>query len=141
MAKTGLMMPNANRALRQKAGSPGWTLCIGAGTSYPMFPNWYSLVSDLVAQDIGQDKAKDIMPGLSTGFGLDALVQAARDRLSLPPDKFAKLLSDQLYANIKGKLTKTEWTTFRRGLASFHPGDLTPASWREFEATMASYFP
>ena len=64
-----------------------------------MFPNWYALVSGLVAQDIGQDKAKEIMPVLTTGFGLDALVQAARDRLSLPSDEFARLLSEQLYAN------------------------------------------
>ena len=96
MAKSGIMMPNLKHALRQKAGSPGWTLSVGAGTSYPMFPNWYALVSGLVAQDIGQDKANEIMPNLSAGFGLDALVQAARDRLRLPSDEFARLLSEEL---------------------------------------------
>jgi hypothetical protein len=106
-----------------------------------MFPNWYSLVSSLVAQDTGLDKANDIMPGLSAGFGLDALVQAARDRLSLPSDKFAQLLSDQLYANVRRELTEPEWKTFRRGLASFHPGDMTPPMWKRFETTMRSHFP
>jgi hypothetical protein len=106
-----------------------------------MFPNWYALVSDLVAQDIGQDKANDIMPRLSSGFGLDALIQAARDRLRLTSDEFAQLLSDRLYADVKGKLTNTEWKKFRRGLAAFYAGDMSPKMWREFETTMRSHFP
>jgi hypothetical protein len=141
MAKSGLLMSSLKRVLWQRAKSGGWTLCIGAGTSYPMFPNWYDLVSGLVARDIGRDKAKDIMPNLGKGFGLDALVQAARDRLSLSPDEFAVLLSDELYSNVKRGLTNPEWKTFRRGLASFHPGDMTPPMWKKFETTMMSHFP
>jgi hypothetical protein len=106
-----------------------------------MFPNWCALVSALLAQDIGQTRANEIMPNLSAGFGLDAIVQAARDRLALPSDKFARLLSDQLYVNIKRELAATEWRTFRRGLSCFHPGDMTPAMWTDFETTMMSHFP
>jgi hypothetical protein len=50
----------------------------------------------LGCQKIGVLKAENIMPTLSAGFGLDALVQASRERLNLPADDFAQLLSDQL---------------------------------------------
>jgi hypothetical protein len=138
MAKPGLTRPDLNRILRQRA--TGWTLCIGAGTSYPMFPNWYALVFGLIAQDIGVAKAKDITSKLSSVFGLDALIQAARDRLGLSSDEFAQLLSEKLYANIKQDLTAQEWKIFRRGLAAFHPGNMTPPMWKDFESIMLSHF-
>lgn len=141
MAKAGLVMPNLKPVLQSKAGLSGWTLCIGAGTSYPMFPNWYALVTDLVSQDIGPDKAKDIMPSLSNGFGLDALVQAGRDRLGLSSDRFADFLSNRLYAGVNQKLSNAEWKIFRKGLAVFHPGDMPASDWTEFQKIVSSHFP
>jgi hypothetical protein len=141
MAKSGLVMPNLKPVLQSKAGSSGWALCIGAGTSYPMFPNWYALVTDLVSHDIGPVRAKNIMPSLSGGFGLDALVQAARDRLGFSSDKFANFLSERLYAHINQKLSDREWKIFRRGLAAFHPGDIAASEWTKFRKIMNSHFP
>jgi hypothetical protein len=141
MAKSGLTFANLTGVLRQRAETTGWTLCVGAGTSYPLFPNWRAMVSALVEKDVGAAATTAVMPELAMGFGLDTLVQAARDRLDLPSEAFAQLLSDQLYADAKRRLTKEEWALFTRGLASLHPGDMPPATWRKFSVLMTTYFP
>jgi hypothetical protein len=63
-----------------------------------MLPNWHSLVSTLLEIDVGTSKAEVIMPTLSAGFGLDALVQACRECLGISAEKFAQLLSE-IYAS------------------------------------------
>jgi hypothetical protein len=141
MAKPGLTSANIAGVLRQKAESSGWALCIGAGTSFPMFPDWYSLVASLIEKDAGADTAKAIMPNLINNFGLDALVQAARERLHLPSEAFAQLLSDQLYSGIRQKLTTADWDHFRKGMSSFHLGHMTPTMWRKFSVIMSTHFP
>jgi len=139
--KKGFTSTTITDVLRQRADSSGWALCVGAGTSYPMFPDWYSLVTGLVEKDADAAIAAAIMPNLSKGFGLDALVQAAQGRSGLTPDDFANLLSDQLYSQLKQKLTVPEWKMFRRGLSAFRPGDMTPQMWRSFSNAVATHFP
>jgi hypothetical protein len=139
--KTGFTSATISDVLRQRAVSSGWALCIGAGTSYPMFPDWYSLVAGLVEKDTDAAVAAAIMPKLSQSFGLDALVQAAKGRSGLAPDAFANLLSDQLYARLKQRLSASDWKIFRRGLSAFRPGDMTPQMWRRFGNTVSTHFP
>lgn len=139
--KTGFTSDTITDVLRQRADSSGWALCIGAGTSYPMFPDWYSLVTGLIEKDADATVAEAIMPNLSKNFGLDALVQAAKEISGLDPDAFANMLSDQLYDRLKQKLSAPDWKIFRRGIAAFRPGDMTPQMWRRFSNTVKTHFP
>jgi hypothetical protein len=106
-----------------------------------MFPNWRTLVHQLVERDTDADQAKEIVPRLAAEFGLDVLIQAAQDRAGIPSEEFAQLLSTELYANVRRTLIKSDWKLFRKGLAAFHPGDMTPQMWEKVEAIMNSHFP
>ena len=128
MAKTGIPIAKLRACLVSKS----WTLCIGAGTSQPVFPSWRSLVQSMVERDKGPAAAKRLIGPLTKTFGPDALIQAGRDRLKLNSEEFATLLSEQLYVDVKKKLGSAEWKIFRQALASIHPGDLTAGVWQEF---------
>ena len=53
MAKKGFSINNLPNFLAPSADKAGWSLCIGAGTSAPIFPDWYSLAEKL-AHNIGE---------------------------------------------------------------------------------------
>ena len=136
MAKKGISVAKLTPLLANK----GWTLCIGAGTSIPMFPSWQSLVKSMLEKDLGASLADKLITPLGTTFGLDALLQAGRDRLGLSSEDFANLLSEQLYADVKRTLSKKEWKLLSRALTSLHPGNMPVDMWREFVTiTRSSY--
>jgi len=141
MAKQGISFASLRSMLVGRANSSGWTLCIGAGTSYPMFPSWNELVQKLAERDIPEDVARDILPKLREGFGLDALLQASRDRLKMSTEEFAQVISTEFYAEMKHRIGTKGWRILNRGLAAFHPGDMTPAMWKGFDGIMTSNFP
>jgi len=136
MAKVGIPIAKLGPLVALKS----WTLCIGAGTSQPMFPSWRSLVQLMIEKDRGITAAKRLISPLTKTFGLDTLIQAGRDRLRLEPDEFAKQLSEHLYAGVKNTLSSKEWKAFRQSLASNHPGELTPGKWQEFLGIVESKF-
>ena len=72
--------------LKGKAITKGWSLCIGAGTSIPAFPNWYYLVKNLILKDKDINDEKQCNEILST-FSLDALIQASSLILDLSDEE------------------------------------------------------
>ena len=136
MAKLGIPITKLTPLLANK----GWTLCIGAGTSIPMFPSWRSLVQSMLEKDFGSPLAAKLISPLAATFGLDALIQAGRDRLALGSEEFARLLSEQLYEGVKKTLSAKEWKTFSRALTSFHPGDMPIEMWKDFLTITESHY-
>jgi len=63
------------------------------------------------------------------------------DRLQLTEEKFAAVLAEELYSNIKATLSKKEWTLFARALGSTHIGSMTPVMWEPFVDLIAKHFP
>lgn len=82
-----------------------WSLCIGAGTSVPIFPLWNGLVLELSRRmSLNND-----ISHLLNEFKADALIQTLFN-LGFPNNEklFCKELTDALYSNLESKLTEHE---------------------------------
>lgn len=130
MAKAGLQGASVEPLLRIASETTGWSLCIGAGTSVPLFPSWFDLVRDLVRPT--DDR-------LISQFSLDAWIQASRDRLQLDDDAFAELLSDKLYARLRG-LIGTDWPVAAAVLGARNPGSVSDDVWTQFTPIRGAHF-
>ncbi len=87
-----------------------WTLCIGAGTSTGLVPNWSELtwhvLQDAFKTKIAFDEFKKAC--VNTGWGLDAYIQAAEniiDSSSTDARKFISILGSALYNDLFKKAT------------------------------------
>ncbi len=132
MAKKGIELGDLKSIIKDRCHTSGWALCVGAGTSIPIFPSWQTLVEQLAAHDVGEDQAANLIARLASEFGQDALLQAAKDRLKLTDNKFADILTNKLYSTIQLSLSPQEWHYFTRALASQRIGDMTAQDWQEF---------
>lgn len=132
MAKEGFTSLTVGPVLQQRSDHRGWSLCIGAGTSYPLFPSWHDLVRRLIAKDIPAPEANTVADEMLRRFSPDALLEAASDRLGLTSNKFTNLLATELMADVRSRLTSTEWRIFARALSSHHIGSLTRPMWDAF---------
>ena len=120
MSKQGFTLKSVKPVILNRLNNSGWALCIGAGTSLPMFPDWVELVMLLAARDLAPSEAPQVLKSLHQKFSPDTLLQASKDRLGLDDDQFAALLSESLYKGIKSKLNNTDWDCFTSILSSWH---------------------
>src|SRR4051812_24336780 len=109
MSKEALNVKTARGCLRSKHGQHGWALCIGAGTSLPIFPTWHVLVRRLMHHIEDAAGLDDMLSSLSDVFGYDALIQAAYDRSDLKHDQFTSLIANELYRDLRAKASEHEW--------------------------------
>lgn len=107
----------------------GWSLCIGAGISMPIFPSWNELVAKLI-QKISPEITKDEINELLNKFSPDTLIQAAWSMSN--HDDFSELLSDILYGNLQKKTTSKEWDSIRNNFTSAHLLQISKESRRNF---------
>lgn len=91
-----------------------WGLCIGAGTSLPILPDWYSLINNLIKKNCDTADQIEIRVYKSMGFSADSMMQAVLNKLKKTDEEFSLLLSDELYAPIKNSITKEEWKAFTK---------------------------
>jgi hypothetical protein len=129
MAKRGIKSAEASGLLRASA-SASWALCIGAGTSRPIFPTWQQLVQDLLtsgADAISEDDAKT----LRESFPPEALIRATQELLGLDDAEYRCYLTRALYSNIKKKAGPT-WPTIAKCLMAHNPGDALPSEWKSY---------
>lgn len=140
MAKRGLFIGNINPILRDISRKRGWALCIGAGTSYPMFPNWSALVNRLIGKGVGNELAQELTNSLLEKYSPDALIQAAHDRLNLSDEEFVNILSGELYANLQTKLSESEWDLFTR-IISANLGEYRRSEWLKYLLLIRKYYP
>jgi hypothetical protein len=94
--------------IKGKATNNGWALCIGAGTSLPIFPKWKDLVINLIKKDSNLKEISSIDEIISS-FSFDALIQAASRIHGTDENKFTQILSNELYEPLKSQVTAEEW--------------------------------
>lgn len=130
MAKKGFVL-NDLTSLRGPIRDSGWVLCVGAGTSGGLFPDWPSLVESMMIDDAVVSDRNSLLTSLRTakGFSLDALIQAAQDRLGLPDDEFADRLAKHLYSQLPADPIRSRML---KCLASVAPGEHTQREWKQF---------
>jgi|HubBroStandDraft_2_1064218.scaffolds.fasta_scaffold185464_1 hypothetical protein len=117
--------------LRRAAASAGWSLCIGAGTSWPAFPSWKELVQHLVTRDpLAKTGLADTL--LDT-YSADSLIEAARARLGLDEVEFTKVLSDELYAGLKTEAAD-RWPDIVQCLEANSIGAVSKSKWLAFRS-------
>lgn len=109
----------------------GWSLCVGAGTSLPVFPNWDRLVESLMARVVPHATPEDAS-ALQQIFSPDALIQAARARMGGEARGFSQILSEQLYASFLESLSDGERATVADCLGADQPAELSRSQWARF---------
>lgn len=120
-----------NGYLKGKALTKGWSLCIGAGTSVPAFPNWRNLVLNLIKRDLNVTNEKAYEEILES-FSLDALIQASTQILNLKEDEFTKILSDELYSNITSNTSPEEWESIKNIFTTVKANRTINQDWKNF---------
>ncbi len=111
MAKKGLTLKTLSNYF--KGENTKWGLCIGAGTSLPIVPDWYSLIDRIITDNIPAKERIDIDNYKSMGFSADAMMQAVLNKLKISDAEFSVILSKSLFAPIKEHLSKDEWQAFK----------------------------
>ncbi|MEM7155995.1 MAG: SIR2 family protein [Myxococcota bacterium] len=137
--KKGLPQERADQLLVNAAQGPGWALCIGAGTSLPIFPDWNRLVRNLIAR-IHPDRADELAKTLSAGFAPDSLIQAASILNEGGPERFAALLTDELYRDFLDHFGEAERQLVVTALAATRPGDLSSKKWTQFSDLLTKHW-
>lgn len=94
---------------RGNLSSSSWTLCVGAGISFPLVPTWYELTRNVVNDAFGWTCDSDDFDRLanSTKWSLDSLLQGASNKLDLDGAgqwAFYDLLEKHLYSALLTKM-------------------------------------
>jgi SIR2-like domain len=84
-----------------------FTLCVGAGISRGISPDWSSLANELVSEAFGAPLSDAVLVELnSMGWSLDGLIQAAANqnfRTGKSSTHFGEMIERCLYANVRAK--------------------------------------
>jgi len=143
MAKTGIDGTRKLQPLFAEAyNSEGWALCIGAGTSGPIFPSWVELSQQLFSgttTGIDPVVADETFNQLASRYSPDAMLEACRDRLGISDNKFAELLVDKLYTPSSKMMSPSDYQIFLECLASRAPGSMSDPKWKEFKKLTTLY--
>src|SRR5450631_3736150 len=110
----------------------GWGFCIGAGTSFPIFPTWNALVYKLIKRDISLSDPKLISESLQKKFSPDTLIQAVQNKLNLSDHDFSTILTEELYFDLKSKVTAREWESIKIIFESRNPHLEKDPIWRNY---------
>lgn len=132
MPKPGVDYSKAGGFLRSAAQASGWSLCVGAGISLPLFPSWTELVARLLEAKHPQADAKRLAEHLLQDFSPDAIIQAASNRSKLTSQEFADRVSDALYRDIRDSLSESEWTAVSCVMARPGTKGVDRQTWRKF---------
>ena len=109
MPKHGFSLDTVPPILINTVDKLGWSLCIGAGTSTPLFPDWYSLVETLSTNILPPELHLTHSDLTKTGFSADALLQAVKNLSEYKSDNFSTAISSALYQNFKSLVDPSEW--------------------------------
>lgn len=107
----------------------GWSLCIGAGTSAPVFPSWRGLVNTII-KEISPNAKQGTIAEILLSFDLDALIQAACNLKG--ENNFGEWLSEKLYSNLKTQIPPEDWDDFRKIFTSPFANLYSDRLWKKF---------
>ncbi len=139
MAKRGMDVDNLTPFLRDCLDREDWSLCVGAGTSYPLLPSWYQLVEDLFNVISPKTKPEDINR-LEAIYSPDILLQLLFNMSKKNLDDFSRIMSTAMFANIKSVLDKKEWEIFQRSLYNFMYSRGSSTTWDIFANLIETKF-
>lgn len=137
--KNSLEIGSVKNILKQYGHSKGWSLCIGAGTSIGVFPDWNQLIEGLIEDIDGADYSTSIKEELINKYSLDSILQAGFELKGISEDEFAKLLSDLLYKKVKSMLSSDEFETFTAILSACSIDNVSKTLWRKFFVIRDNY--
>jgi len=129
--KPTLLGKQHRHLLNTTVGSTGWALCIGAGTSLPIFPSWKLLVTKLVAR-VDEANASSIAEELLRVYSPDSVLQAVHAMLAMSEQEYTKILSEALYSFVDTQLDPAERLLFRNVLAQSGAACVSSTLWAEF---------
>lgn len=136
MAKKGLDISTIKPVLKDVIESSGWSLCIGAGTSAPVLPDWFSLVERLIIKNCSSKDIIDINVYKKMGFSADAMIQAVKNRIDVDDGEFIRMLSSEIYAPIKDNIDSPEWKSFIKIHESSNLAGISDEDWNNFKAVI-----
>lgn len=139
MPKKGFLINNLDPVLASNHGKEGWSLCIGAGTSMPIFPSWYSLAEQL-ASALVPDKPFNINTLQSAGFSADTMIQMVKNYSGLDDLAFAQHMSKVLYTNLRAKVDDKDWPIVSKVLEADQIPNCTMSQWKIFSSYRDSLF-
>lgn len=96
MPKQGFLLADVPKLFSTANDKPGWALCIGAGTSVPLFPDWYSLGSEM-AKQLVPETPFDVEALKKSGFSPDSMIQMVKNATDLNDLEFTMRMSNILY--------------------------------------------
>ncbi len=138
--KQGIPWRNAGGVLHSLSAKGGWSLCVGAGTSLPVFPSWAALVERLLKRRHSAREARSIARRMLREFPPDAVIQAARDVLGLRDDDFAAALAEDLYASARQSMSPEDFDAFNDILSLHVIGVAKKKQWSRFIRLMNANF-
>lgn len=131
MVKKGLLLKDLKPCISTSSVSKDWSLCVGAGISLPIFPDWHTLSIEL---------AKLIKPTHNLNhtnleqlsFSPDALIQMVKNTTNLSNFDFALKMSQALYKTFKSKIETSDWDDIVDVIDSTHLTYCSPKKWKTF---------
>ncbi len=120
MSKKGFVFPEIPSLISKDSDKPNWSLCIGAGVSYPLFPDWFELAAKLLNKSFKTDLfSKESLK--ATEFSPDTLIQIAKNESQLDSVAFENLMSETLYQNFREKVDPDDWASISAFLENNQP--------------------
>lgn len=131
MPKKGLLMDEIPKLLLSANDKPGWTLCIGAGTSMPLFLDWYTLAEDMAIQMV-PNKPFNISDIKKCGFSPDAIIQMVKNSVAIDDIDFINQMSAILYKQLKSRVPTDDWASVCKVLGANNISNCAISDWKIF---------
>jgi hypothetical protein len=129
MAKHGIRGASASNILTGTTMG-GWSLCIGAGASLPLFPTWQDMVQELLTSGPNALSSADA-DYLRQSFPPEALIRASQELLGADDAAYRSYLTEILYGKIEKQAARL-WPTVAKCLMARVPGNALASEWNAF---------
>lgn len=118
MAKEGLNIKNIPQLV--PIGKP-WAICIGAGTSFPVFPSWEKLAERIVSYT--SKESNKILNDITQKFSSEVILQSSYELLRFKNKDldFSKILAGLLYQDLLAKVKEQDIRLVRSCMSSQVP--------------------
>ena len=133
MPKKGFLLADVPKLLSTANDKPGWALCIGAGTSVPLFPDWYSLAAEM-AEQLVPEKPFNVEALKNSGFSPDSMIQMVKNSTGLNDLEFTMRMSNILYRKLQSKIPAENWNDIVDILGANNISNCSIKKWQLFSS-------
>ena len=139
MPKKGFLLANVPNLLSTANDKPGWALCIGAGTSVPLFSDWYSLAAEM-AEQLVPEKPFNVEALKNSAFSPDAMIQMVKNSTGLNDLEFTMRMSNILYHKLQSQIPTKDWNDIVDVLGANNLSNCSIKKWQTFSAYRDTVF-